>query len=346
MPKVSVIIPVYNVEQYLRICLDSVVDQTLEDIEIICVDDGSTDNCGTILDEYAQKDDRIKVIHQKNKGLSGARNTGIRAVTGDYLTYIDSDDFVEKDYLSTMYNFAKKYNADITVAQMKFFNDENVSDAAMYHSGIICSELYDKLAFIRNDKQSFWTSVVNKLYSKNLIEQLKNYPNPDELNLGEDCLWMVKTAYFANMIVGTTGSYYYYRYNQSSITHTDSEKNNKDKDCTIKEVIKFMKDFKFPYNCMEVVLLNCVYHRLFDKSQYLYFISKICPEKKYNEWLLKLALYLTKLKTFVLSGRQKQKAIVKYQYIKQLNKIISQSENKVDKIQFLGFSRVIKRRKK
>lgn len=324
MPKVSVIIPIYNVEKYLRKCLDSVVNQTLKDIEIICVDDGSPDNCGAILDEYALKDNRIKVIHQENKGLSGARKAGMEIATGDYLAHIDSDDFVEKDYLHTLYTSAKEYNADISVAPMKFYTDKKITDAAKFAEGIICYDLYDKLALLRNDNQSFWISVINKLYSKKLIEQLKKVPNPEELNLGEDCLWMVKAAYYANKIVGTCNSCYYYRYNPSSITHLDSNKNRKDKDYTVQEIIRFMNTHEFPINCFEVVLLNCIYHNLFDKSEYLYRIEKAYFEKKYNKWLLRFALYLTKLKIFIFPSTQKHHLKLKYKYLKQLNRILSQ----------------------
>ena len=324
MPKVSVIIPVYNVESYLRNCLDSVVNQTLQDIEIICVDDGSPDNCGVILDEYAQRDNRVKVIHQENKGLSGARRVGMEIATGDYVAHIDSDDFIEKNYLYALYTSAKKYTADISVAPMKFYNNEKTSDAARFAEEIICDDLYDKCAFLRNDEQSFWISVVNKLYSKNLIEQLKKHPNPEDLNLGEDCLWMLKAAYFANKIVGTMGSCYYYRYNPNSITHSDTDKNKKDKNYTILEIIAFMNACRFSKDCFEVVLLNCIYHNLFDKSNYLYFIEKAYAKIEYNKWLLKLALYLSKLKIFIPS-KQKHHLKLKYKYLKQLSRILSQS---------------------
>ena len=94
MEKISIVIPVYNVELYLRRCLDSVCNQTFKNLEIICVNDGSTDTSALILEEYAKKDNRIKVIHQKNQGLSVARNVGMREVTGQYCAFLDSDDFI------------------------------------------------------------------------------------------------------------------------------------------------------------------------------------------------------------------------------------------------------------
>lgn len=101
MPKVSVIVPVYNVEPYLRQCLDSIVSQTLKDIEIILIDDGSTDGSGEICDEYKREDHRIRVIHKVNEGLSAARNDGIDASTAPYIMFVDGDDWVEPEFCET-----------------------------------------------------------------------------------------------------------------------------------------------------------------------------------------------------------------------------------------------------
>ena len=112
----------YNTEPYLRECLDSVVNQTLKDIEIICVDDGSPDNCGKILDEYAQKDKRIIVIHQQNKGLPMARQAGMDIATGEYIKHVDSDDYIDLRTLEICYDEAKKDDVDILVHGAYAFN--------------------------------------------------------------------------------------------------------------------------------------------------------------------------------------------------------------------------------
>ena len=128
MPKVSVIIPVYNTEQYLRECLDSVVNQTLKDIEIICVNDGSTDNSGRILEEYAEKDSRIVLINNiKNSGAPGTvKNIGISKAKGEYLSFVDSDDKINKSYLFDLYKTAYKTKADIIMTcNIQKFNNEN-----------------------------------------------------------------------------------------------------------------------------------------------------------------------------------------------------------------------------
>ncbi len=112
-PKISVIIPVYNVELYLRQCLDSVINQTYHNLEIIVIDDGSPDNCGKICDEYAKKDSRIVVIHKENEGVSAARNDGLEIVTGDWITFVDSDDWIEPDYCENFIQFASNHQADM-----------------------------------------------------------------------------------------------------------------------------------------------------------------------------------------------------------------------------------------
>lgn len=119
-PKISVIVPVYKVEPYLRKCLDSIVNQSCRNLEIILVDDGSPDNCGAICDEYASKDERIIVIHQENKGLSEARNAGLLVATGDYIGYVDSDDYIDSDMYEHLLHIAKKYDADISQCGVVF----------------------------------------------------------------------------------------------------------------------------------------------------------------------------------------------------------------------------------
>ena len=113
MPKVSIVMPTYKVEKYFRQCLESVINQTLTDIEIIPVDDGSPDNCGKIMDEYAAKDSRIKPIHQENGGYGKAVNAGIEAATGEYIGIVETDDWIEPDMYEKLYNQAVKLDADV-----------------------------------------------------------------------------------------------------------------------------------------------------------------------------------------------------------------------------------------
>jgi glycosyltransferase involved in cell wall biosynthesis len=124
-PKLSVIIPVYNVELYLARCVESVFIQSLTDIEIILVDDGSQDSCSMLCDAYARKDPRVRVIHQTNVGLAGARNSGLRVAKGNYVAFLDSDDWIEPDAYEKLYAKARAYDADIVFCQAKYFDDSD-----------------------------------------------------------------------------------------------------------------------------------------------------------------------------------------------------------------------------
>ncbi len=144
-PKVSVVIPVYKVEPWIRECLDNLVNQTLKEIEIICVDDGSPDNCGAILDEYAQRDERIKVVHQKNSGVQKARNAGLDIATGEYIALLDSDDYVDTRTYETAYNLAKKDDVDILNFKARAFRDgedDHVNNIDFSDGLVVSSEEY------------------------------------------------------------------------------------------------------------------------------------------------------------------------------------------------------------
>ena len=122
--KLSVIIPVYNVEPFLAQCMDSVIGQTLDDFEIICIDDGSTDGSGRILDEYARRDPRITVIHQDNRGVADARNNAFKSATGEYILFLDSDDYLSENALKKMYDRARQFDADMCIFDAQDFDHE------------------------------------------------------------------------------------------------------------------------------------------------------------------------------------------------------------------------------
>lgn len=125
---ISVIIPVYNVETYLCRCVDSVLDQSYRNIEVILVDDGSPDGCPAICDEYARQDDRVRVIHQENAGLSGARNAGIDAAKGAWLAFVDSDDYLAEDFLSRLYEACVSTGSDMSVCRWEYVRGERIPE--------------------------------------------------------------------------------------------------------------------------------------------------------------------------------------------------------------------------
>ena len=121
MPKVSVIVPVYNVEKYLKQCLDSILAQTLNDIEIICVDDGSTDSSGSILDQYEARENQVKVIHKENAGYGAAMNAGLDAASGEYIGIVESDDCIREDMYQTLYDAAIKDDLDVVKSDVVYW---------------------------------------------------------------------------------------------------------------------------------------------------------------------------------------------------------------------------------
>ncbi len=171
MQLISVIVPVYNVEKFLIKCLESIVNQTYKDLEIILVDDGSTDTSGTICDAYKEKDNRIKVIHKKNEGLSEARNTGLMLATGDYISFIDSDDFIELDMYTYLISNMQKVDADIGICGT-FIDYEDGKSITKNNSKE--EVLNNKEALIKlNSFSSFDMAVWNKLYKKKILENIK-----------------------------------------------------------------------------------------------------------------------------------------------------------------------------
>lgn len=180
MPKLSVIIPVYNVEEYLRMCLDSVVNQTLKDIEIICINDGSTDNSGKILDDYTQKDNRITVIHKKNKGVSVARNIGIDKATGEYLMFVDSDDLLTLAACETAYNTIAEDGSDMLIYGHSTLNNGTVKTAKKYQLDHHYS--YTELSEITNDKLVHICKIYKKKFiQRNNIKFLKNCKTAEDI---------------------------------------------------------------------------------------------------------------------------------------------------------------------
>ena len=147
MPKISIIIPVYNVEKYLRECLDSCINQTLKDIEIICVDDASPDNSIQILEEYQQKDSRIKILrHETNKNLGAARNSGLQSATGEYVWFVDSDDYIDIKACQILYDAIKGFNVDMLCFSALQFVDTAEHRRFIYnkyyHQGILINKIY------------------------------------------------------------------------------------------------------------------------------------------------------------------------------------------------------------
>lgn len=214
--KVSIIIPVYNVELYLKDCLDSVVEQTHSNLEIILIDDGSTDNSGAICDDYAKNDRRINVIHQNNKGAAAAKNTGLDAATGAYIAFVDSDDYVSESWISDLLAEAIDNQADIVECGFwKMYRNDN--EAVDICSEVMTAEEYLAQYFSSWANSLFW----NKFFSKDVIGSLRFH---QEKRCIDDEFFTYKVISNASKIVRVDKNYYYYRQRLSSAVRDSDHK--------------------------------------------------------------------------------------------------------------------------
>lgn len=218
----SLIIPIYNVEQYLKACLDTVVAQSYSDFEVICINDGSTDGSKSILDEYAAKYSNISIINQENKGLSAARNAGIRAAKGDYIFFLDSDDWIEPDTLKIL---ADKQNGEdlLCFNGRRYFEDGTTEtpDIGIVEDRLTGWEYYNKYALV--SRKFHFVCTVLRLYRREYL--LKNNLLFEEGIYHEDNLFTPIACYYAKSVKVIPDILYVYRIREGSITQTVSIKN-------------------------------------------------------------------------------------------------------------------------
>ncbi|MBR4682674.1 MAG: glycosyltransferase [Elusimicrobiaceae bacterium] len=198
-PLISVIVPVYKVEKYLSCCLDSIIGQTYSNLEIILVDDGSPDTCGQICEEYARKDSRIRVIHQENQGLSGARNAGLRVARGSYIGFVDSDDYIDPDMYEYLYQLICKDQADIAMC--------NICEDKGFRSAQSTNVPYTLMKFVDLFQLADWMYVWNKLYKKEILSSVQFNTTT---SFGEDELFNFEIAkQEPTVAVGGEAKYHY-----------------------------------------------------------------------------------------------------------------------------------------
>ena len=225
MAEVSIIVPVYQVENYLRQCVDSILAQTFTDFELILVDDGSKDRSGQICDEYAEMDERVKVIHQENGGLSDARNHGMDRAAGNYFMFVDSDDYIAPTMVECLYQSILKENADIAACNFLYFFED---DRNQNFSTKIPSEVLPGAEIFYNRKNDrsygFWTVAWNKLYKSETFRKLR-------FRVGkyhEDEFWANDIYQMDIKMVTIPECLYYYRQRNNSIMKKPSIQKNFD----------------------------------------------------------------------------------------------------------------------
>ena len=294
MKKVSIIVPVYKVENVLERCIKSLINQTLKEIEIILVDDKAPDKSPKICDEYAKKDSRIKVIHKEhNEGAGYARNSGLRIATGEYIGFVDSDDYISKDYYEKLYNRAKKYSAEISYANVKvIYKKGKMSDTA--NNNIPFKEDYvntDKVLLVilnPNIRERLSPSVWRAIYKSEIIKENSILFASERECFSEDTIFNV---YFLNISKKATfvkDTYYYYCINENSLTKTREYKENGFEKC--KKLLNELKNCKFKINdketlnrgieeCFIMNIRTCIKSEKYnEKEKAIKNIKKICED--------------------------------------------------------------------
>lgn len=236
--EISIIVPVYNVEKYISRCIESIINQSFSSFELILVDDGSPDSCGEICDYYAKKDSRIKVIHKQNEGLSSARNSGIEVAKGEYIAFVDSDDYIHRDMYKNLYDAAIKNKSDIVVCDYKkvydsYEIDENIKLKPYESKNMTNIEALNKL--YESDK-GIYIVAWNKLYKKTIFNELR-YNNG---RIHEDEFIIHKLLYNSKVITYINLELYYYFQRPDSIMGQKGLKSKIDIITAFKERMEFM----------------------------------------------------------------------------------------------------------
>lgn len=295
--KVSIILPIYNVDKYLSKCLDSILAQTYRDLEIILIDDGSTDDSAKICDEYAKHDKRIVVKHQKNGGVSAARNAGLELATSEFITFIDPDDYVDENHIETLVEVQKRDNSDVVICA---YNDIRLQNDLVFGT-----EALRRLLVLQRDLDIL---IWNKLYRASLFKNNKIiYPVG---RIHEDNLTTYKVLYFADKVTYIDANSYHYISRKGSITKANKLliQLNERRNAAI-EAIDFLKeddsaiDFAYVSKILaEFRFIDCSIGGLIDKK----FFKEYRREAFETEALLsskkcltsKLKLYFALLRPF------------------------------------------------
>ena len=294
---ISIIIPIYNVEKYLEKCLNSVISQTYNNIEIILVNDGSKDKSKEICNNYAKRDNRIRVIHNENKGVSNARNTGIDIAKGKYITFIDADDYVDKNYVDVLYALCIKNNADIAVCGVK---DEDYAGNVINETNEMEIKLHKKefLKELLNEKY-FFSVCWAKLYKNNVIDNIRFN---EDMKIGEDFEFLYKLLQNVNIAyINTTKKTYHFLMREGSATKSGFNEEWKKQIDFCEKVIQDVANTDIEEYAVKRYfksIMPCIITILKTESNYndiKYLKDKL---KKYKKYIKKNKLLTKKEKTF------------------------------------------------
>lgn len=315
-PLVSIIVPIYKVETYLRRCVDSIIAQSYKNLDIILVDDGSPDACPQICDECARIDSRVKVVHKENGGLADARNAGLNVAAGDYIAFVDSDDLIHYSYIELLLKAIVSNQSDIAVTRFYKFSTESVSMdpvAAVPNKRILLSDAIFSYCSLNSDQSATFISCCNKLYKRKLFDSLR-FPK-GKLNEDAFVSYQVLASAKDGIILVDFPLYYYYLRNDSIVGASFSERNLDVLDAYHGAIRWFAeRDESLSYNFYPPLLMREIYcwwgckYVLKDKAKALLIISeyeKDCKQLKYLQdfsfkWkmIFKLFAYIPEIYAF------------------------------------------------
>ena len=234
MSTVSIIVPIYKVEDYIRECIDSILAQTYPDFELILVDDGSPDDCGRICDDYAKRDNRIKVVHKVNGGLTSARNAGLEVAKGEWIMHVDGDDWIEPDMIESLIQAAQ-----VTGADLVFGDFTKYGPYAGYFKFPTWSS--DKRESISNYIAYMMTTIWGSIAKRSLYTDY-SLKSPEGIGYCEDFHLIVRLCHFAKKVVNVHRPFYHYRYRPTSIMSNMNKKTEADEQWVYQDTIRFFKE--------------------------------------------------------------------------------------------------------
>ena len=234
MSTVSIIVPIYKVEDYIRECIDSILAQTYPYFELILVDDGSPDNCGRICDDYAKGDNRIKVVHKVNGGISSARNAGLEVAKGEWIMHVDGDDWIEPDMIESLIEAAQITGADMVIGDFVKYGPSAGYNKLPTWSSDKKKSMTNYIAYVMT---TIWGSIAKRsLYADHSLK------SPDGISYCEDFHLIVRLCHFANKIVNVHRPFYHYRYRPTSIMSNMNGKTEADEQWVYQDTIRFFKE--------------------------------------------------------------------------------------------------------
>lgn len=300
-PTISVIVPIYQVEEYIDKCLESIIKQTYRKLEIILIDDGSKDNSGRICDYYAMKDHRINVIHKQNEGVSKARNLGIEKSSGQYICFVDADDYINENYIEELYNLCIENDAEISICGVINIKEDIIKEKSkkivkVWNSSQAIKELFEE--------KYFYCVMWAKMYKKEMFDE---YRFNEKTKIAEDLEIMYKILSSTKRVaINTTKQLYYYRIRENSALHTKYNNNHENELKIIEEAMFFLntrykniissimkKYINVNYRCLKKSIID----RKYDMELYGRIRDNII---KYKNEAKKVKCLKTKIKKFII----------------------------------------------